>query len=60
MDMKHLRSIILHLAVTMLLTCGFVKAADKWDPLHVQARFHGADNGPTGFVGGLPCGSNLR
>jgi hypothetical protein len=58
MEMKRVQSIFLHLAVTLLLTCGFVKTAGKFDPLQPNAVDVDKVVGHPPLLGGLPCGSN--
>jgi hypothetical protein len=57
MKASRIQSIILHFAATMLLSCGFVKTADKIDLGHSDAVMVKAQHLAPHFIGTLPCGS---
>ncbi|MEX0332514.1 MAG: hypothetical protein AB3N64_13940 [Puniceicoccaceae bacterium] len=52
--------IILHVAATLLLSCGFVKAAEAFDELESESRLIPDPSSDSPALGTLPCGSNKR
>ncbi|MFO7725765.1 MAG: hypothetical protein R6V45_09480 [Oceanipulchritudo sp.] len=51
---------LLHIAATVLISLGFVKAAEKFDPLsEVSVDLQNPTN-EVCIIGSLPCGSNKK
>jgi len=60
MKARPVRSLLLHIVATVLISLGFVKAAEKFDPLRENAFDLQQTASPVSFVGSLPCGSNKK
>jgi hypothetical protein len=58
MTKRRTQSTILHIIATMLLCCGFVKAAEQFDPLNAAPGVVASEPDELGPKANLPCGNN--
>lgn len=57
---RRTQPLVIHIAATLLLACGFVKFAEQFDPLGAHAtRVEDRADSEIRF-GCLPCGSNKK
>lgn len=52
--------ILLHVAATLLLSCGLVKAAEVFDELDNESRLIPDTSSDSPSLGTLPCGNNRK
>ncbi len=55
-----IRSLILHIAATLCLSTGFVKAAERLSEMACPAAVTRDTGEPERFISSLPCGNNKQ